>query len=352
MSDSHSKEAISHEADATISRTDLVREYDLPVTVEREAVVMPIVRGGPRQLSGAVYDRDGRLVPHSQRIGGGREEQNPDVLTKPASTFRVEGRSLFGGILFRNFGHTLLEGTSRFWSLAEMDERPARIVYQASTPDVSEVLGSMRPDGYFSIMLNLAGYTTRDVVLVVDQPALCDELVVPQTALAISKFVHPRYGQYFDQVLDRLQLDGPERTGPRRLYLSRSLLRGKKRRAENEPEIERLAVAAGFEIVHPQTLPFEKQIALIRGADVVAGCDGSAMHLTIFARPGTRIVCFDSRAGTTQGMIEVLRRLEGVRISAMSGVQKMVGAGGKQRKRIQTWTADLDVVRKAFADYR
>ncbi len=352
MSDSLSKDAISHGKDLAGSQSELVRDYDLPVTIEREAMVLPIVRGGPRAISGAVYDRSGKLVSHSQRIGGGREERNPDVLQRPASTFRVEGRSLFGGILFRNFGHTLLEGTSRFWSLAAMDQRPERIVYQASTPDVSDVLRNMRPDGYMSIMLKLAGYTTKDVVLVVDQPALCDELVVPQTALAISKFVHPRFGQYFDQVLDQMKLDGPDKTGARRIYLSRSLLRGKKRRAENELEIEQLAVAAGFEIVHPQNLPFEKQIALIRGADVVAGCDGSAMHLTIFARPGTRIVCFDSRAGTTQRMIEVLRHLEGIRISAMSGVQKMVGAGGMQRKRIQTWTADLGVVRKAFADYR
>ena len=329
----------------------LVREYELAVTIERDAVVLPLVRGRRRALSGAVYDRDGKLVVHSQRIGGGRDESNPPSIQRPESSFRIEGRSLFGGILFRNFGHTLLEGTSRFWALSAMQERPPRIVYQASTPDVRDVFRRMRADGYFSVLLDVAGYMIEDIVLVEDKPAVCEELIVPQTALAISKYVHPRFCEFFDEVADRLKSRSAAGPGGQRIYLSRSLLKGKKRRADNEPEIEQLAKAAGFQIVHPQTLPFEEQVAVIRGADVVAGCDGSAMHLTIFARPKTRIICFDSRVGLTQRLIEQLRGLEGVRIE-MPGVKKAPVEGGVHGKRVQTWTADLHEVRQAFSQYK
>lgn len=323
----------------------LVRNYELPATVERQAILTPINRDNVHTFSGAIYSEAAKLVPHSQRlVGRARKPENPSLLEGPTPTRRLEGRSLFAGILFRNFGHFLLESTSRLWALASLDYRPERLVYHAFTPDAAEQLKNTSSDGYISSLLRAVGYRPEDIDVVVDEPAILDEVVVPQSTVALNGYVHPRFVDFFDRVVESLDLSNAQTgTDSRRIYLSRSLLKGKKRHAENEREIEQVAVNAGFEVVHPQRIPFREQVALMQGAEVVSGCDGSAMHLTVFARPGTRVLCFDARRGTTQRTIEAVRGLQGICIKARAETHP-----GKW-KRLHAWTADLEVVRQAFS---
>ncbi|MDE2514449.1 MAG: glycosyltransferase family 61 protein [Rhodospirillales bacterium] len=79
--------------------------------------------------------------------------------------------------------------------------------------------------------------------------------------------------------------------GERRLCLSRHGLDGggfsHPRIFEQRAAMEAIAAARGFEIVAPESLPFAEQVALFRGARIVAGEYGSGMHNTIFSAPGT-----------------------------------------------------------------
>ncbi len=61
------------------------------------------------------------------------------------------------------------------------------------------------------------------------------------------------------------------------------------RRLVNADRIEGLLEKNGFEVVAPHKLPLAEQRDIFHHADVVVGEDGSAMHNTIFCRPGTRI---------------------------------------------------------------
>lgn len=52
---------------------------------------------------------------------------------------------------------------------------------------------------------------------------------------------------------------------------------------------EATAKANGYEIVYPETMPFDAQIQLFAQAKVILGEYGSALHNSVFSRPGTVI---------------------------------------------------------------
>jgi capsular polysaccharide biosynthesis protein len=49
-----------------------------------------------------------------------------------------------------------------------------------------------------------------------------------------------------------------------------------------------------FEIIEPEDMSFEAQVAIFRGADIVVGLGGAGMFNTIFCKPGARVVTIES----------------------------------------------------------
>ena len=78
----------------------------------------------------------------------------------------------------------------------------------------------------------------------------------------------------------------------------------------NEPEIEAAARRAGLQVLHPQRLGLPLQIALMAEAQAIAGTDGSALHLAAFARPGTRLLSFDTRDVVNQRIVNAVAGLD------------------------------------------
>ena len=77
---------------------------------------------------------------------------------------------------------------------------------------------------------------------------------------------------------------------------------------EHEPLIQEAASAAGFVVIHPQELPVSVQIKMMDHARSLSGLDGSAMHLVVFARQGTNVLCLNTRkiVNTSQVILESL----------------------------------------------
>ncbi|MBV8373772.1 MAG: glycosyltransferase family 61 protein [Candidatus Eremiobacteraeota bacterium] len=71
-----------------------------------------------------------------------------------------------------------------------------------------------------------------------------------------------------------------------RIFLAR---RSTQRRLENYAEIESVAAARDFTVVHPETLSFSEQIAIAHNARLLAGPEGSQMYLAFFARPRSKL---------------------------------------------------------------
>jgi capsular polysaccharide biosynthesis protein len=73
--------------------------------------------------------------------------------------------------------------------------------------------------------------------------------------------------------------------GHGRLYVSRTQVVAARIMA-NRAEIEAMAAARGYAVVHPQALPLGAQAALFAGARVIVGEYGSGLHGAVFAGAG------------------------------------------------------------------
>lgn len=315
---------------------------DLPLQWHafRDAVALPLHHTN-RERFGALYDRHGRLIIDSERPTDTREwTTNPRWLPSGpvADSIRLSGRSFFGGHYFAAFGHFLVETLPRFWPDIDYGEYDHIVVYRGAAPPRKPQL-RIRP---VERELFAALGTTADKIFILDeQPVVFDEITVStppfwEKAIADPRFVgvHDRIGRIFESRADRSGVPAA-----RRLYLSRTRLLESRRAAVNEAAIEQLMQARGFAIIHPQLLTIQEQVMLMRTAEVIAGCDGSALHLSTFARPGTRLVAIDGRAVVNQFIIDQARGLDAIHVLAAESV---LG------RRAKAWSADLDRINAAL----
>jgi capsular polysaccharide biosynthesis protein len=121
--------------------------------------------------------------------------------------------------------------------------------------------------------------------------------------------MHPAFNLMVSDVLQRLgvaEAEPPQ--GPRLLFLSRARSSaGIEHRLQNEAEVEAALTSLGFASVSPEALDFATQMRLFRGADVIVGEYGSALHGLMFARSDLRIVSINCM-NPLQSRIARLRR--------------------------------------------
>jgi capsular polysaccharide biosynthesis protein len=104
---------------------------------------------------------------------------------------------------------------------------------------------------------------------------------------------HPvRFAAVIREMWQRMEPSIPRSSGPTRIFLARKP--DQQRKLVNHPMIEQAAMDAGFAIVYPQDLDFAKQMQLLRDARYIIGSRGSALFLTFFARPNSKLCILTS----------------------------------------------------------
>ena len=238
--------------------------------------VAPGAGGDPRiRFVGGIVDAAG--CPHE-----------PSHLTRrgimlqaasPADTVRTRcpGRWLYGGIWFDHYGHFLLETLSRAWHLADL---PGPVVFHRP-PD--------RPGG--PIATTLTAWQEELVTALLGTPSRIhfvtttmefEELVVADSGCVLGERCTKDQAAALAMIGTRITA-APARAerNDRKLWLSRSALtRG---RVVGERDFEIDLAAAGFEVVHPESMPLAAQIRAFDEARLVAGFTGSAFHTALLA---------------------------------------------------------------------
>lgn len=303
------------------------------------ALSLPGVGKGNHNV-GAAYDRAGRLITETQRAKPGRR-WSPSPLEIPTSDrdpLRLEGRTFYAGRSASHFGHILLETLTRFWPDVDYSSYDHFLAIP-NHGDSSDSGGN----SLFGKLVRTANLPFDKFVVVGDQRLECESLDVPSAPFHVAAAADPRFLDVFERVgasVERRRYQGTPSEFPERIYLSRSRLKAKprsadKRSASNETDIEDMLAREGFQTVHPQELPLHQQIGMARRAEVIAGCDGSALHLAIFARPGTRMLALDTRRVPNQFLINRARGIDAVHVWA---------ATEEVANRMATWTIDPDRV--------
>jgi capsular polysaccharide biosynthesis protein len=193
------------------------------------------------------------------------------------------------GVNSYNFGHLLIEFLPKLFALLgrrEFGSVPI-LVDEQMPRQHREALELFAEDGQPVVVLRRG-----DAVKVTELWA-CS--MITNISLA------PRAGS--DDVVPLLALDGEgfasliDKIGPnvaaiepaehKRIYLTRK--ESQLRRLLNPREVEAWFAERGFELFDLEELSFTEQLALARGAEVIAGPDGSSMQISFFAGPGTSI---------------------------------------------------------------
>ncbi len=255
-----------------------------------------------RWIRGCVHDPRGKLVRASQKIGG--LHGHPWV---PADPGRVavgrraellDGTWLYGGHWIQHFGHFLIETITTLW------------------PETGPVDGLVfhkylkRPwtvDPWQERVLELAGRGGLPIRVVGTGKALrVENLIVPSRTVVANGWAHRPAREVWERVASGFRGQG----GPAKVFFSRTLFNEVRRReqhkkvprteSERDRALDSLFAAEGFEVVSPETLDIDQQLRLAANAQVIAGCSGSALHLSAFASPGSRIIEIGDRRNVAQ----------------------------------------------------
>jgi len=272
---------------AATAAAAVVRAGALGLDRVAPAVVLPRAAddGAGGRYAGAVVDGAGVISPLSLRLADGvplgPAEGDLAAATKPR---RLSGTALFLGPLFDAFGHFLVETTARLWALDTAEGRAADHVVFAFRPGPVPA--------FARVALDALALGHR--LVLADRPLRFDAVLVPEAAYALGGGVHPAFKAGCER-LGALLAAGADGAGPPSagglppagvpVYLTRARLDpwATTSAVVGERQIEAALTAAGVAVVAPETMALAAQAALARAAPRLAGVDGSALHLALFA---------------------------------------------------------------------
>lgn len=227
------------------------------------------------------------------------------------------GPYLYGGVIIPHYGHFLISSTARLWPLLGRRTN-AKIVFHSevaledlfSIPYIADVLGALD-----IAETDLAIFT---------RPTLLTNLLIPEPSFQETTYAHWRHAELCHTVGRRLRgSPAPGTPSSRAVYLSKCKLQSGVWNIVNETEMVVRLQQAGVDIVYPETLSLDEQIAVFERYPVIAGLAGSALHTTLFAQRPNRIVGLTHGPGilSNQLLIDKLKKNESIYVYPHGGMQ-------------------------------
>jgi hypothetical protein len=270
---------------------------ELPVPqVFRNAVVGPLLQGSNKfQLIFQCSPPDLPLEHWRASPEGGIRSicQITQMEEDKARTARnVEGPVIFAGPFHNHFGHFVAECIHRLYA-------KKRFPHLASAKIAFQALGwkqfSAAP--WASDVLAMCGIDMADIILI-DRPMRFAELHVPvQGRILGGMLLIEGYADLFP-LADLPAV--PEAAASPHLYVSRArhMYSGS---FFGESMLENLLADEGFTIVHPESMPLKEFILLLRQAETITFCEGSAIHnLELCGRIRAKAFVIGRRGGTAE----------------------------------------------------
>jgi predicted O-methyltransferase YrrM len=179
---------------------------------------------------------------------------------------RISGSSIYMGPLFGHFGHFLLEGLSRAWHAPSLPDVPIAWSIDASRQEPAYL------DWQREILAVLG---VNNAPLFISEPTVFDEVLVPEPGYRIQYSFHPQHRDFLAVVPYCPQAG-------KFTWLSRARLSALGNRSARLLD-ERLD-AAGWDVIHPETITIAAQLAQLAASERVACEQGSALHMLMFLK--------------------------------------------------------------------
>lgn len=295
---------------------------------------------------GIIVDEDGTIIMGSRLRA---EEWRIRYLLQRIDRLRKDGRSaslsgpvrtLPGAVLAAGEG----PGCYGHWLLDFLP--PLRLLKARGLFQDRPLLMSADAPGYVAGMMEvfLGGSGAEVVSLQRDTEVVFVETLIVPWRVRDHRVFNPQANTIFDAVAAEHPATG---TG-RKLLVSRRKFGGgwSDRSCLNFDRIEEICLGHGFEVIHPETLPFRDQVSLFSAASVIVGESGSGLHNTLFSPAGAKVIEFGPGTYTTpmQWAVSLLRGHS--QISLRGGVRP--GSGTKMGGQYEIAPPKLDAALRMF----
>lgn len=155
--------------------------------------------------------------------------------------------------------------------------------------------------------------------------------------------VYPLFTHRFDPIISDYQAKANKKSPVgKRIYVSRQTKAATQNRdgCQNRTELEGFFAERGFEVVYPERYPIPEQIAMFRDAEFIVAEGGSAPHLALFSRPGTKLIYISAELAT-------INKNWQRRIADYKGLNYRHIIPTKEKSQ-RKYTANMEQVRTAF----
>lgn len=267
----------NHEEWESLANTDYCLKEPSEVVVVENGYILPL-DGDLHNYSGGVCNAE------KDYIAGHYMVANQSWDLKGNSVFRayeierettyIEETVVYGGPIFKHFGHFIVESLSRMWWLLENLDCGYKFVFIA--PDY-ETLSELPYIDYL-LLLGLK----REEIHFLKEPTHYSTIIVPDQTIYIYSGFYDKAVSVYNAIRDSVIPSPYEK-----IYLTRT--KHKRKDCVNEKYFENYYRSLGYEIIAPEHLSIEEQVSIMAGAKKVVCISGSLHHQILFCQDGVDI---------------------------------------------------------------
>lgn len=244
-------------------------------------------------FSGALYDEDGLVIQNSLRVSSHAALKHLPITKINISdesnspNFFENQKYCYCGHFHTHFGHFLFETLAslhmNFWIAEDV-----KFLFHPFHKDQKD----WRQIPFVLDAFLLLGIDIERVEVIKEDTVYSNVMILPRPVV-INHYIKKECISVYRSIRNAVDIN--KDNNPKKLYLSRSKLPADTRAMGIEKELDQLFMKMGFFVIHPEELSFVDQICLVKGADYLAGQEGSALHLSLFMRKNSKVISLTSR---------------------------------------------------------
>jgi hypothetical protein len=220
----------------------------------------------------------------------------------------IDSTCFYGEVLDGHFGHLIVDTPSRYWPLVEASLSDSERFQWYAFPARLNAHPSWTP--WQSQIINAYGLKIGKNLNLLHKPTRFRRLIVPSRISPFNSSLNSRYLEFMNHAADVIlkTSNNTEAVNPhihgKKIFLSRSRfsrIGGPDRSLPPDQSqwLDCLMSELGYAVIHPQELPLEEQINIVRNAERIVSCAGSQLHILAFSSaPAAKIfrICTDDFA--------------------------------------------------------
>lgn len=235
-----------------------------------------------RLLNGALYEETGHIIHNSIRKGGIYGDQvisiAPIIIdpnTKVSDV--IKGNSAYLGNLYSHYGHFITEGLSRFHEFERLNEFD-HILFSPYVFDYPNT----QVQSYHRYFFDELRIDQSKIRILYDTVRL-EQVTVFKQLWTLNETVDPKISSLYEHLRSR---------EPKFIYSGKRFFCSRKNpdRISNQSQLEDLFKSNGFDVIFPEDISLDEQMAIYKGANLILSSSGSTMHNVLFGRSNSRFV--------------------------------------------------------------